>query len=75
MMRRLAVTTSGLYNLSVGKIRAIPIPLPPREERDRIVERVTELMDLCDSMETALEVERISSGALAASAVNALELS
>ncbi|HGB0344811.1 TPA: restriction endonuclease subunit S, partial [Salmonella enterica subsp. enterica serovar Virchow] len=28
-MQRLAVTTSGLYNLSVGKIRGIKIPLPP----------------------------------------------
>ena len=75
MMRRLAVTTSGLYNLSVGKIRAIPIPLPPREERGRIVERVAELMHLCRSLETALDGERITRSALAASGVKTLVLS
>ncbi|ECG6611687.1 TPA: restriction endonuclease subunit S, partial [Salmonella enterica subsp. enterica serovar Virchow] len=32
-MQRLAVTTSGLYNLSVGKIRGIKIPLPPLNQQ------------------------------------------
>ncbi|HGA8194633.1 TPA: restriction endonuclease subunit S, partial [Salmonella enterica subsp. enterica serovar Virchow] len=33
-MQRLAVTTSGLYNLSVGKIRGIKIPLPPLNQQN-----------------------------------------
>ena len=33
IMKHLAVTPSGLYNLSVGKIRAITFPMPPKDER------------------------------------------
>lgn len=32
-MAKLAVTTSGLYSLSVGKIAQIPVPLPPLNEQ------------------------------------------
>ncbi|WP_431355582.1 restriction endonuclease subunit S [Chromohalobacter canadensis] len=53
-MKRLAVTTSGLYNLSVGKIRNIKFPLPPLEEQHRIVEKVEELMALCDQLKARL---------------------
>lgn len=72
VMRRLAVTTSGLYNLSVGKIRAISMPLPPREEQQRIVSRVGELMNLCDSLERALAKESRAGEALAASTTRIL---
>ncbi len=34
----LAATTSGLYTLSVGKIARIPVPVPPLDEQDQIVE-------------------------------------
>jgi len=54
-MKALAVTSSGLYNLSVGKIRTIMIPLPPLAEQHRIVAKVDELMALCDRLEAALE--------------------
>lgn len=53
-MKRLAVTTSGLYNLSVGKIRNIMIPIAPLEEQHRIVEKVDELMALCDQLKAHL---------------------
>ena len=53
-MKRLAVTTSGLYNLSVGKIRVIAVPLPPIEEQHRIVAKVDELMALCDALKARL---------------------
>ncbi|MBY0266036.1 MAG: restriction endonuclease subunit S [Burkholderiales bacterium] len=53
-MKRLAVTTSGLYNLSVGKIRAIAVPLPPLDEQHRIVAKVDELMALCDALKARL---------------------
>jgi Restriction endonuclease S subunits len=49
-MKRLAVTSSGLYNLSVGKIRSIPVPLPPLHEQTRIVQKVDELTALCDRL-------------------------
>lgn len=53
-MRELAITSAGLYNLSVGKISKILIPLPPLAEQHRIVAKVDELMVLCDRLEAAL---------------------
>jgi len=73
-MRRLAVTTIGLYNLSVGKIKNIPIPLPPLAEQQRIVARVDELMALCDRLESRLAAAREAQTALAAAAVHHLEV-
>lgn len=49
-MKRLAVTTSGLYNLSVGKIRNIEVPIPPLAEQERIVEKVGEIQSLCSQL-------------------------
>jgi type I restriction enzyme S subunit len=51
IMQRLAITSSGLYSLSVGKIRQIEIPLPPLAEQRRIVAKVHELMALVDHLE------------------------
>jgi type I restriction enzyme S subunit len=56
-MKRLAITTSGLYNLSVGKIRNFVIPVPPLAEQSRIVTRVEELMRLCDALEAKGQLE------------------
>lgn len=38
-------------NLFLGKIIELQIPLPPVEEQTRIVEKVDELMKLCDKLE------------------------
>jgi type I restriction enzyme S subunit len=53
-MKRLAITSAGLFSLSVGKIRRIPFPLPPLAEQHRIVAKVDELMALCDRLEASL---------------------
>lgn len=53
-MKHLAITTSGLYSLSVGKIRNFAIPLPPLAEQSRIVVRVTELRRLCANLRQRL---------------------
>jgi len=53
-MKRLAITTSGLYSLSVGKIRGIDVPLPPPEQQRRIVEKVERLLHACDALEAKL---------------------
>jgi type I restriction enzyme S subunit len=63
-MKRLAVTTSGLYNLSVGKINAIAFPLPPLTEQQRIVARVDRLMALCDQLENRLAQARADAARL-----------
>ena len=54
-MRRLAVTTSGLYNLSVSKIRGVGLLLPPLLEQHRIVAKVDQLMALCDQLEQQID--------------------
>ena len=59
-MRRLAITTSGLFNLSVGKIRSIPVELPPPSEQHRIVAKVGELLGLCDQLKQNLATARQS---------------
>jgi type I restriction enzyme, S subunit len=53
-MKRLAITSAGLFSLSVGKIRKIPFPLPPLAEQHRIVGKVNALMALCDRLEASL---------------------
>lgn len=54
-MKKLAITTSGLYSLSVGKIRGIIVPLPPLQEQQRILRKVEQLMILCDELEAKLK--------------------
>jgi type I restriction enzyme S subunit len=49
-MRRLAITTSGLFNLSVGKIRSIPVAMPSLAEQQRIVAKVDGFITLCDQL-------------------------
>lgn len=49
-MKKLAITTSGLYSLSVGKIRSLSIPVPSVEEQRRIVEGTNALLKMCDDL-------------------------
>ncbi len=53
-MKRLAITTSGLYNLSVGKIRNFVVPMPCIAEQSRIVTRVSDLRSLCADLRQRL---------------------
>lgn len=73
IMKSLAVTTSGLYNLSVGKIRRIVLPVPPLAEQRRIVAKVDALMSLVDELAARLEAVRSLHSALAAAAVHQLD--
>jgi type I restriction enzyme S subunit len=41
-------------NISQDKLRAVPVPLPPLAEQQRIVAKVDELMALCDRLEASL---------------------
>ncbi|ELY7391869.1 restriction endonuclease subunit S [Cronobacter universalis] len=54
-MQRLAVTTSGLYNLSVGKIRSIIVPVPPLNEQRKIINQLREFINLCDTLKSRLQ--------------------
>lgn len=68
-MKRLAITTSGLFNLSVGKIRSIPVALPPVSEQRRIVAKVDQLMELCDQLKTRLTQARLLNEQLASTLI------
>ncbi|MEY1227528.1 restriction endonuclease subunit S [Klebsiella aerogenes] len=54
-MQRLAVTTSGLYNLSVGKIRGITIPLPPLNQQNLILSKIREYIFICDNIKISIQ--------------------
>ena len=69
IMKDLSITTSGLYNLSVGKIRKISIPLPPLNEQRRIVAEVDQLMALCDDLEAKLQKSQTRNDKLMEAAV------
>lgn len=65
-----AVTTSGLYSLSTGKIASLMIPVPGKDEQAEIVRRVDSLFALADSIESRLadattQVERTTQAILA----------
>jgi len=49
--------TTNIANVSLGKLRPLPFPLPPANEQTRIVARVEELMRLCDALEAKGQVE------------------
>jgi len=68
-MQRLAITSSGLFSLSVGKIRQIKIPLPPLAEQRRIVAKVDELMAVLDALEATLTAARTTSEKLLAATI------
>jgi len=53
-MKKRAITTSGLYSLSVGKIRSLVIPLPPKAEQKRIVSKVSVLLSQLDELSARL---------------------
>lgn len=69
-MKRLAITSSGLYNLSVGKIRRFVVALPPYAEQVRIVSRVTELRRLCVDLRQRLIANQTTQSHLAEALVD-----
>lgn len=44
----------GVPDLGMGVMRTMPIPLPPRLEQHRIVEKVNEMLSLCNQLEADL---------------------
>ncbi len=50
-----SATGTTIKNVSLKTMRELPIPLPPLNEQERIVERVNQLFKLCDTLEKNIE--------------------
>jgi len=75
MQKRMRVTasqTTNIANISLGGMRPIPTPIPPKEEQSRIVAKVDELMALCDQLEAQQQDRRKLQNALRQSTLQAL---
>jgi type I restriction enzyme S subunit len=56
---KVASSTSGLYTLSMTKIRSLPVPLPPLAEQKQIVEEVERLLSVADDAAATADREEI----------------
>ncbi len=74
--RTAAIKSSGhgisMAHMTKEKMEQLPIALPPLDEQNRIVLRVSGLMRFCDEIEQQLSDSGIFAGRLAAAAVSAL---
>ncbi|SMD19977.1 restriction endonuclease subunit S [Rhizobium sp. RU36D] len=62
-------TSDSMRNVSRQVIHELPIPLPPRDVQDAVIEKLAQLNELCNSLEkqmkeAALNAERLSSAAV-----------
>ena len=57
--------TTNIANISLGRMRPLPFPLPPLAEQKRIVAKVDELMALCDRLEAQQQERETRHAALA----------
>ncbi len=71
-MRLTASQTTNIANISLGGMRPIPTPIPPKEEQSRIVAKVDELMALCDKLEAQQQARRTLQNALRQSTLQAV---
>ena len=52
-----AASTSGLYTLSITKVSAIPVPLPPVEEQSQIIREVEERLSIAAKADEQIEAD------------------
>ncbi|MBB2777832.1 UNVERIFIED_ORG: type I restriction enzyme S subunit [Comamonas terrigena] len=71
-MRATSSQTTNIANISLGGMRPIPMPIPPKDEQSRIVAKVDQLMALCDQLERLQQDRRKLQKALRQSTLQAL---
>ncbi len=59
-----AVTTSGLYTLSITKVKNLELPIPSLEEQHQIVQEIESRLSVCEHMEKAIEKEIVQAESL-----------
>jgi len=59
-----ARTSTGLYNLSTGKINKLLVALPPLAEQQAIVAKVEKLLAICDQLEAQISQNQTHAEAL-----------
>ena len=69
-----STTGTGQPNVNATSLKGFVLPLPPLAEQKRIVEKVDELMGLCDHYEAAKQTRDNLWESLAASAISHLTL-
>ena len=57
-------TSLSMKNVSRDVIYALPIPLPPEAEQDRIVAKLSKVMEICDGLERQIAGSEMASAAL-----------
>jgi type I restriction enzyme S subunit len=70
-VQAVASSTSGLHTLSTGKLRVLPLAIPPPEEQARIVSEVDRQVSFLDSCEHAVDAGLARSAALRRSVLKA----
>lgn len=68
----LFITTAGQKTVNQKHISSLPIPFPPPNEQKRIINKVDELMSLCDQLEQQLKTAYDQAEKLITATTNAL---
>lgn len=71
-MRATSSQTTNIANISLGGMRPIPTPIPPKEDQPKIVAKVNELLALCDKLETQQQARRKLQNSLRQSILHAV---
>ncbi|MCC6667205.1 MAG: restriction endonuclease subunit S [Polyangiaceae bacterium] len=71
-LRKGATQTTNIANISLGRLRPLPVPVPPLPEQKRIVAKVDELMKLIDELEAKQTKKREVQTRFRTSALDAL---
>ena len=58
--------------IKAGKLKQLPLPIPPKEEQSRIVQRVDELMKICEVLSSQIGAARKHSRRFAVASVSNL---